>query len=208
MLSKTLFNCLIIVLGIFLSGTLTAFMICLLYNQPFINPSFTKQQILDRFVDILKNSIFILCIATLFTAFIFKKMLPNSAHSWRQTIFTVIIFSIAIEFFYYIYHRIVHKIGYELIHEKHHRNEVVYPFDTFDFTFVDSLNLVVSIGLPLLLIPVTVLEQCIILYIYVTSSYLSHSQLFYDHHHKHHYLKHCNYCIFLPIFDILFGTYK
>jgi aldehyde decarbonylase len=210
MVSNALFYCLLLVLAIFLSGTFTAFVICFLYKQPFINPSFTKQQIRVRFREILRNSIILLLIAVAFTIFIFsrKKLLPNSAHSWRESIITVILFSIAIEFFYYLYHRVVHKVGYELIHEQHHRNEIVYPFDTFDFTFFDSLGLVVSIGAPLLFIPVTLLEQCIILYIYVTSSYLSHSRLFYDHHHKHHSIKHCNYCIFLPIFDVLFGTYK
>jgi len=210
MVSNTLFYCLLLVLAIFLSGTFTAFMICFLYKQPFINPSFTKQQIRGRFVEILQISLVILSIAIAFTLFVFsrKKLLPNSAHSWRQIIFTVILYSLAIEFFYYIYHRVVHKVGYELIHEKHHRNEEVYPFDTFDFTWIDSLGLAVSIGLPILFIPITVLEQFITLYIYVTSSYLSHSRLFYDHHHKHHSIKHCNYCIFLPIFDVLFGTYK
>jgi len=195
------------VLGIFLSSTLTAFGICKLYNQPFANPALSNEQIIQRMIDIGKTLTIILGQAVLATAFLWNTMLPMSAHNFPKTFLTIIVFVILIEFFYYIYHRMIHKYFYE-IHKQHHLITDVYPLDTFDFTLLDSLGLVVSIGLPMLLIEVTILEQFIILFIYIVSSYLSHSRQFYDHHYKHHSLRKCNYCIFLPIFDILLDTYK
>jgi len=197
-----------LVFGIFISSTLTAYTICILCKQPFANPSLTNQQVWERIVDISKTLMIILSQAVIATAFLWHKILPMSAHNCIRTITTILLFSILIEFFYYIYHRIIHKFFFEQIHKQHHLNQDVYPLDTFDFTLFDSLGLVISIGLPLLILEVTILEQFVVLYIYIISSYLSHSRLLYDHHHKHHYLGHCNYCIFLPIFDILFGTYK
>jgi sterol desaturase/sphingolipid hydroxylase (fatty acid hydroxylase superfamily) len=196
------------VLGIFFSATLSAMGIFKIYNQPFVNPSLTKEQIGTRVMDIGKTLAIILSQAIVVTAFLWNDLLPMSAHSLPHSFVTIIVFGILIEFFYYIYHRIVHKHFYLEIHQQHHLNTDVYPLDTFDFTLFDSMGLVISIGLPLLLLEVTMLEQFIILFIYIVSSYLSHSRLFYDHHYKHHSLRKCNYCIFFPIFDILFGTYK
>jgi sterol desaturase/sphingolipid hydroxylase (fatty acid hydroxylase superfamily) len=109
---------------------------------------------------------------------------------------------------YYSYHRFIHKCYYVDIHKKHHENVVVYPFDTFHLTDIDDLAAIISLGLPLVFVKISIVEQIIITYMYVTSSYLSHSELFWKHHSIHHKLLQYNFCILFPVFDILFGTYK
>jgi sterol desaturase/sphingolipid hydroxylase (fatty acid hydroxylase superfamily) len=113
-----------------------------------------------------------------------------------------------IEANYYIYHRIIHKYYYANVHKKHHTNIIVYPFDTFYLSGLDDLASIISIGSPVILINISVYEQIIILSLYITTSYLSHSELYWSHHSIHHKLLNYNYCILFPFFDILFGTYN
>jgi len=87
-------------------------------------------------------------------------------------------------------------------------NIIVYPFDSFYLTDLDDLASIISIGMPIIFINVSLYEQILIFYIYITSSYLSHSELYWSHHSIHHKLLNCNYCILFPIFDIIFGTYR
>jgi len=75
-------------------------------------------------------------------------------------------------------------------------------------TELDDLASIISIGMPIIFVNISVYEQMIILYIYITTSYLSHSELYWSHHSIHHKLLNYNYCILFPIFDVIFGTYR
>ena len=197
-------------LGIFSFSTLSACVICHICNQPFINPEYSADLISTRLKDAGNTIIVVLTKSFVTTSFFIYKIESEKNHTWLQTGFTICTYSFFIELLYYVYHRGVHShpVIYKYIHKKHHVNHDVYPFDTFHLTTFDSMGLIISLGLPLAFLRVSYFELSSVLYIYLTSSYLSHSKLFYDHHHIHHTLIHYNYCIFLPIFDVLCETYR
>lgn len=196
--------------GVFSFSTLSAYIICNIYNQPFINPKYSLDLINTRLTDARNTILVVLTKSFITTSLVINKIESVQNHTWFQTGINICTYSMFIELFYYVYHRGVHShpFVYKLIHKKHHINHDVYPFDTFYLTTFDSMGLIISLGLPLTFLPVSYFELNTVLYIYLTSSYLSHSRLFYDHHYIHHTLIEYNYCILLPIFDILFKTYR
>ena len=197
-------------IGAFGFSTLTAYIICNICNQPFINPKYSSDLITTRLKDGCSTIVVVLTKSFITTSFFIQKIVLVKDHTWLQTGMNICTYTVCIEFLYYAYHRGVHSSPflYKLIHKKHHSNHDVYPFDTFYLTTFDSIGLIISLGLPLTFLPISYFELNTVLYIYITSSYLAHSKLFYDHHHIHHSLVEYNYCIFLPIFDILFRTYR
>jgi len=196
--------------GVFGFSTFTAYIICNIYNQPFINPKYSNDLITTRIKDACSTIVVVLTKSCITTSFLIYKIQSVKNHTLFQTGMTICTYSLFIELFYYAYHRGVHSYPfvYKLVHKKHHANHDVYPFDTFYLTTYDSIGLLISLGLPLTFLSVSYFELSTVIYIYITSSYLSHSKLFYDHHHIHHSLLEYNYCILVPIFDILFKTYR
>ena len=189
-------------------STVTAFLICYLNNQPFINPVFSSEEKTKRINEYIMNVPLLIFQSTGFMYVVSGNIIPYSQHSWFESFSSMFFYCLLIEANYYIYHRFIHKYYYVTVHKKHHTNIMVYPFDTFYLTGLDDLASIISIGSPLIFINISVYEQIIILYLYITTSYLSHSQLYWCHHSQHHKHLYCNYCILFPVFDILFGTYN
>jgi sterol desaturase/sphingolipid hydroxylase (fatty acid hydroxylase superfamily) len=199
----------IIIVSVFSLSAITSYIICKILNKPFINPEYKSEQIINQLIDMLYSLPILLFESILFNTYIYHKLLPNNYHNLTESIFTCILYSVFTEFNYYIYHYIAHsKYIYPYIHKKHHKKINVYPFDTFYFTIFDEVLLSLCLAIPLLFIKVTFAEQIILLYIYITSSFISHSNYLYDTHYLHHNLLNCNYCILFPYFDILFGTFR
>jgi sterol desaturase/sphingolipid hydroxylase (fatty acid hydroxylase superfamily) len=201
-------SCIGIVSGAFSVSTLTAYTICYLNNQPFFRPTLTDKERGLQINEYLKNVPILIVQSGGLLYFISGNIIPYNQHTWVQSMYTICLYCVYVEAFFYLYHRVVHKYGYSIIHKKHHKNIIVYPFDTFYLTEIDDFASIVCIGLPIVFIPISLLEQFIILYVYITSSYLSHSEMCWSYHSIHHRYQKYNYCILFPIFDILFGTYK
>ena len=197
-----------VIIGTFAFSTMTAYFICSLNNYPFINPKFDNETRLERVNDYIKN-VPILIIQSIGLIYLASNnIIHYRTHTMLESFYCITIYCTLIEANYYIYHRFIHKYYYDLVHKKHHTNVIVYPFDTYYLTSIDDLASIISIGLPLFFIKISAMEEIIILYMYITSSYLSHSELYWSHHSIHHKLLRYNYCILFPIFDIIFGTYK
>ena len=197
-----------VIVSTFTFSTITTFIICYVNSYPFINPTFSKEEKIDRMNEYIKNVPLLIFQSTGLMYIVSDNIIPYHQHNWVESLYSMFLYCLLIEANYYIYHRIIHKYYYTNIHKKHHKNIIVYPIDTFFLTSLDDLASVISIGAPIVFINISVYEQMIILYIYITSSYLSHSELFWSHHSIHHKLLNYNYCILLPIFDIIFGTYR
>jgi sterol desaturase/sphingolipid hydroxylase (fatty acid hydroxylase superfamily) len=197
-----------IIVSSFSISTITAFLICKANSHPFINPTFNHEARIARMSEYIKNIPLLIFQSTGFMYFVSNNIIPYGQHTWIESLYSMCLYCILIEANYYIYHRIIHKYYYANVHKKHHSNIIVYPFDTFFLTELDDLASIISIGAPIIFINISVYEQMIILYIYITSSYLSHSELYWVHHSIHHKLLNYNYCILFPIFDIIFGTYR
>ena len=197
-----------IILHPFILATLTAIAICNYYKYPFISPKYSIEKIAGRLQEMSQSIPILLGQSVLFTFLIYPNIRSNESHHTITMISTIGIYIIMIELNYYVYHRWIHQYYYIAIHKKHHQNVDVYPFDTFFLTYLDDLALILSLGIPIILLPVTFIEQFIVLYLYITCSYLSHSNLFWKHHAIHHTYLNCNFCILFPIFDILCKTYR
>lgn len=197
-----------IIIHPFILATLTAIAICQYYKYPIISPKYTIEKIADRLNEMSQSIPVLLGQSILFTYIIYPNIQLNESHNEIVMVSTIAIYIIMIEVIYYIYHRWIHKNYYVSIHKKHHENVEVYPFDTFFLTYLDDTALILSLGIPVMILPVTFIEQFIVLYLYITCSYLSHSNLFWNHHSIHHKYLNCNYCILFPIVDILCKTYR
>ena len=197
-----------VIITTFSISTITSFVICYVNNYPFINPTFSNEERITRINEYIRNVPLLIFQSTSFMYIVSDNIIPYGKHSWIESLYSICLYCLLIEAIYYIYHRIIHKYYYTNVHKKHHTNIIVYPFDTFFLTDLDDLASIISIGMPIIFINISVYEQIIILYIYITTSYLSHSELYWSHHSIHHKLLNCNYCILFPIFDIIFGTYR
>jgi sterol desaturase/sphingolipid hydroxylase (fatty acid hydroxylase superfamily) len=203
-----IFYCIGTVTTAFIMSTLSAYFICSYNNYPFINPSLTDEEQNLKINEYTRNVPILIIQSSGLMYLISDNIIKYDEHTLFQSFYTLCMYFLCIEAIYYVYHRLIHKYFYLYVHKKHHTNITVYPFDTFLLTELDDLASIVSIGLPVLFIKISMIEQFIILYLYITSSYLSHSNLFWSHHYIHHKLFKYNFCILFPIFDIIFGTYK
>jgi sterol desaturase/sphingolipid hydroxylase (fatty acid hydroxylase superfamily) len=203
-----LFSSIQILGGVLFMSTLTSFYICKFYNYPFINPEYTVEKIYNRSKTIATN-LLITSIETVFlTTNVLYPRFDERTHSVTHSIKNICLYLFYVELFYYTYHRWIHKNTlYKYIHADHHTSIDVYPFDTFYINLYDYQFLILSLGLPLIIVKVNMFEHILTLYYYLTYSYLTHSKLFSGHHHIHHKKFVCNFSLSLPIFDILFGTY-
>jgi len=197
-----------VIVGTFSISTITSFVICYLNNYPFINPTFSNEERITRINEYIRNVPLLIFQSTGLMYIVSDNIIPYGKHSWIESLYSMCLYCCLIEANYYIYHRFIHKYYYAIVHKKHHTNVIVYPFDTFFLTDLDDLASVISIGMPIIFINISVCEQILILYLYITTSYLSHSELSLNHHSIHHKLLNYNYCILFPIFDIIFGTYR
>lgn len=197
-----------VIVSTFTLSTMTSYVICYANNYPFMNPTFTTKERMSRINEYIRNVPLLICQSTGFMYIVSGNIIPYARNSWVESFYSMFLYCLLIEANYYVYHRIIHKYYYARVHKKHHTNIIVYPFDTFFLTDLDDLASIVSIGLPIIFINITVYEQILILYVYITTSYLSHSELYWSHHSIHHKLLNYNYCILFPIFDIIFGTYR
>jgi len=197
-----------VIISTFSISTLSAFLICYVNNYPFMNPTFSNEERITRINEYLRNVPLLIFQSTGLMYIVSDNIIPYGRNSLVESLYSISLYCFLIEANYYLYHRIIHKYFYTNVHKKHHTNIIVYPFDTFFLTELDDLASIISIGSPIIFINITVYEQILILYIYITSSYLSHSELYWSHHSIHHKLLNYNYCILFPIFDIIFGTYR
>ena len=188
----------------FLLSTLSAVSFCKLTNKPFINP---RNTILAQLLHVLPNIFIMLIQSILF----YNYFLPTLTitHSTFYTIFNTLLYSTLIELNYYIYHVAVHhKYVYPLVHKQHHKHNHVYPIDTLYMSYLDQICVTFCFQLPHYVIYINELEMFIVMYIYTTANYLSHSNYIYNHHYLHHKYIYCNYCILNPVIDVLLGTNK
>jgi sterol desaturase/sphingolipid hydroxylase (fatty acid hydroxylase superfamily) len=197
-----------VIVSTFSISTLTSFLICYMNNYPFINPALSNKERTTRINEYIRNVPILIFQSTGLMYIVSDNIIPYQQHTWIESVCSMGLYCVLIEAIYYTYHRMIHKYYYKEVHKKHHTNIHVYPFDTFFLTELDDLASIVSIGMPIVFINISVYEQILILYMYITSSYLSHSELYWSHHSIHHKLLNHNYCILFPIFDILFGTYR
>ena len=197
-----------IIASTFAISTITSFFICYANNCPFINPTFSKEERMTRINEYIRNVPLLIFQSTGLMYIVSDNILPYGKHTWFESLSSICVYCILIEANYYVYHRMIHKYYYAYVHKKHHANIIVYPFDSFYLTSLDDLASIVSIGMPIIFINLSLYEAMFIFYLYITASYLSHSELYWSHHSIHHKLLNYNYCILFPIFDIIFGTYR
>jgi len=195
--------------GTFGLATATAYGLCLIHGKPFFNPKDTVEIYEKKLKTIGYVSGVAITQGILLSIYLLHKHINNVVHSWSESVVQMEMYCILVEALYYGYHRLVHcRQLYKKIHSKHHTIVDVYPFDSFYFDILDISALVLSLGLPITVLQMNWIEHFLTMYVYIVSGFLSHSDLYYDHHVKHHLYLNCNYCMFLPIFDIAFGTYR
>jgi sterol desaturase/sphingolipid hydroxylase (fatty acid hydroxylase superfamily) len=198
-----------LVLGSFSASTITAFLLCYFNKTPFFNPKHDTHQFYTHMKQVALSTTTVLVQSILVGSFFVKSVMDDKPHTIYQNIDNMLRYSIIVELFYYIYHRLAHtKPYYKSIHSMHHTNIEVYPFDTFYMTRLDAFFLISALSVPLFFVKMNYFEHLLIVYVYGTAAYLEHSNLLFTHHKIHHTLLLYNYCIVNPIFDILAGTYK
>ena len=144
-----------VIVTTFSISTITSFIICYVNNYPFINPTFSHEQRISRINEYIRNIPLLIFQSTGFMYIISDNIIPYGRHSWIESFYSICLYCLLIEAFYYVYHRMIHKYYYSRVHKKHHTNIIVYPFDTFFLTELDDLASIVSIGLPVVFIKIS-----------------------------------------------------
>jgi len=187
----------------------TAYGICAVFGKPFFNPNDTVEIYQKKAATMAVSSGIAIVEGLLLSIYVFHKYITNDVHTWTQSFIQIAAYVVLVETVYYAYHRLVHlRWFYRNFHSTHHTIIDVHPFDTFYFDLVDVSALVFALALPIVFLQMNWTEHFITIYVYITSGLVSHSSVLYDHHVKHHRFLNCNYCLFLPIMDVLFDTYR
>jgi sterol desaturase/sphingolipid hydroxylase (fatty acid hydroxylase superfamily) len=197
------------IVGIFSASSISAFLICKYKKVPFINIDTNFNKFVDKIEKIAITTSSFLGISIIVHSLFIEPALDKKWHTITGTIINMGMYSIISEMSFYFYHRIAHtKPFYKQIHSSHHLNIDVYPIDTFYIDKVDSIFSIGSLATPIILLNLNRFELSVMLYIYITSSYLTHSTAFFKHHAIHHKSFCWNYCLLNPMFDIIFSTYR
>ena len=168
--------------SVLISSFVTAISICSINNYSFFNP-------LKRIKDEIKT-----------TLKVGSLVIIN---------YNIIYFIFLLEFFNYFYHRLSHsKYLYKYSHYDHHQNIEVFPIDFLQFDLLDNIAQTLYINLPLYFVKMHYFDYAVIYYIYSCGAFLIHSNIITEYHMLHHKYYKCNYGILLPIYDIIFGTYR
>ena len=200
----------LIVLGLFTASISTAYYICEIKKLPFMNPAYYK----DTEV---RNKYYSQITQTMPPVFIGTTLLFNHASQYFrqdkmtafQTGIYLLLYCVVIEIAYYLYHRMIHhKYVYKTIHSKHHENVVIYPLDSIYVGPLDIFLYITCLHIPIYLLRVDLFIYSICVYMYVSLGFISHSNILYNHHIIHHKLFRYNYCLVIPIFDVIFATYR
>jgi sterol desaturase/sphingolipid hydroxylase (fatty acid hydroxylase superfamily) len=198
------------ILKVLFSSLITTLYICKLNNKTFFNTDiyskiYLENKIIDSF-KLVREIIF-------YYVFIHSILSKYYLHEENLPLFIRITqnfyYILLLEFYAYIYHRLSHEIKYiyKNSHYIHHKNIDVYPVDFLEFDKIDNIAQTLYVNLPLYFVPMNIYDYAIIYYIYATCAFLIHSDILTNHHKIHHLKFKYNYCLLLPIFDILFGTY-
>jgi len=184
----------------------SVFTICKITNTRIIN--INENKIIEK-PRIASINIFHTYISLIIFEYITQKYVDNNNHDITTMILNIIKSSIIIEFIYYILHRILHtSYLYKNFHSYHHRTVNIYPIDSFIVDIIEILFFVISNYMPLFILNINLVEHMIILYFYITSIIIIHSNIISKIHINHHKYYKYNYCIIIPYFDILCNTYK
>ena len=199
------------ILKILISSGLTAFLMCKLSNQSFFNPQlYSHKYLLDKMNTVTSVGTQVLVNYNVIYFVLARHYLHEDCIEIHLRIFQNIKFIFLLELIAYIYHRLSHKIPYlyNKQHSVHHRNIEIYPIDFLDFDITDNIAQTLYIHLPLYFFPMNQNDYSLIYYIYATCAFLIHSNIITDHHIIHHKFFKYNYSLLIPMFDMLFGTYR
>jgi len=112
------------------------------------------------------------------------------------------------EFVYYSIHRglLHHPYFYDWFHKDEHVKPLVCPGDTLFMNPYDFSVYMVSMHVPLLLVPANYNEYFIVLLFFLTAKHFEFTNVFYDHHLSHMSNPKTSFCIILPMFDLFYDT--
>jgi sterol desaturase/sphingolipid hydroxylase (fatty acid hydroxylase superfamily) len=200
----------LIVIGLFTASISTAYYIYEIKKLPFINPQYYSDlTIRNKYHSQITQTMPPVFIGTTLLFNHASQYFTNNKLNTFQTGIYVLLYCLVIEFAYYLYHRIIHhKYLYKSIHAKHHENVVIYPLDSIYVGALDIFLYTTCLHIPIYLLRVDLFIYCLCVYTYVIFGFISHSNILYNHHIIHHKLFRYNYCLVIPIFDLLIGTYR
>jgi sterol desaturase/sphingolipid hydroxylase (fatty acid hydroxylase superfamily) len=193
---------------VFFSSIVSSYFICLISNVPFYNQNLLRLELLNTLLESSFN-LGVIGLEVIVSACLYYEYIVLEKHSVIKSILNIIEYSFLIELFYYWYHRFLHtSLLYSIVHAKHHSNIIVYPIDTLNISVLDSTGMIITLIAPIYFINVNLFEYNLIMYIYLTGAFLTHSNLLASKHTEHHEKFKCNYAFLFPIFDYIFGTFR
>lgn len=191
----------------------TAYIICKISNCPmdipeYSSPAYNRHK-LSRTDVCTRTVIFNAVELNVLISFLrHKHYLTLENNLLLQSFGNLLLYSIFIEFIYYMLHRLYHTQYAYFLHRLHHESYEVYPFDGLYLTIADQTSIIASFGIPAFFIQLNIYEFWWILYFYSTMTYLSHCPIIFHHHIIHHKRFKCNFSMVFPWFDYIFNTYE
>lgn len=197
------------------SSAASSFIICKLFNRSFFNTElYTKSYLYEKIkmslIVSIQTIIFYNIIYTILSKYSLDYTHTNTPIQMVQRMHQNIMYVLLLELFNYIYHRLSHKIQllYQYGHSIHHKNIKLYPIDFLEFDISDVASFVLYANLPLYFVRMYFIDYFIINYIYTVYGFLIHCDLITTDHIIHHKYFKYNFYLMIPIYDIIFQTYK
>ena len=151
---------------LFLMSTLSAYAFCIFNKVPFYSQQ-DKNNLTKLKTIAFNGSMSLVESVYLTNYFLSNNIVVYQTNSAVKTINNVFLYSVCVEFIYYVLHRMYHtKYLYRIIHKKHHERHDIYPVDAFYFSFIDLQSLFVSLGVPFYLFRMSFYEYFFVLYVY------------------------------------------
>ena len=197
--------------NILFSSGLTAFLICECNGKSFVNPElYCHEYFINKVNKIGHVGKYVVLNYNIVYFLLSQYYLHNETYGFVFEMGQTVKFVLLLEFIAYVYHRMSHRFPllYNGLHSIHHRNMEVYPIDFLEFDLTDNIAQTLYINLPLYFVPMNIYTYTLVYYIYATGAFLIHSDLLNNDHVIHHKYFKYNFALLLPIFDILFGTYR
>jgi len=193
-----------IIITVFTGSLATAYTVCQFYGVPFYNSNLVIEDLTK-----MKDNVIQIYFGALYMVLLTTIHIDTSMHSNIGTAFNIGLYSLAIEFLYYTYHRLLHSTSlYKKIHFFHHEKHSIYPLDALHFTAFDLSCYMACLHIPTYFLKLSAFEYIFVLFFYITMGFFAHSNLAFQHHVLHHKFFKYNYCLVFPFFDMAFETFK
>ena len=152
-----------------------------------------------------------LCLGILLPLVYIKNSMYTEYTSLSSEVWNVFIYALCMEYLFYMVHYYMHHstIVYKSIHYIHHTERQPNVIDAYYLHPFEAIAIIGVLWTPLFFVQISEIGLMLLQTVYLVVTILEHGGLKNNQiHMRHHFHYNCNFCAIIPIWDIVFDTYK